>query len=425
MLTNRLFKLLFVVVVLVMPAFANYAPTTSAATPADPGEVINWNRIARRTAVQVAGLSPAHAYIYFSYTQAAVYNAVVAIEGGYQPYKLDLARRPDASVDAAVAAAAHDVLVHYFPAQQAALDADYTASLAAISDGAAKSDGIEVGQDAAAGIIALRQGDGLEVDIGFVMPPPAPGVWQLPPDQTPLTPWVSRMRPFMLEKPDQFRPGPPPDLTSRKWAVEFNEVKNYGGSVSAYRTAEQADVARFWTTHPAVQNNTAFEQVTIQRGLDAMQAARLFAMGNLVSADALIGCWDAKYYYLFWRPRFAVPLADTDGNPATAADPTWTPLVATPPQPEYPAAHGCATSATAEMFTAFLGTNKIDVDLTSTVPGLMHPIRHYERANDLVKEIIDARTWGGLHYRESSIKGTILGRKIAHWTLRRYFLPEN
>ncbi len=422
---NRFFTVLVMLVVLVTPTFTRHPTTARAAVPASPVAVIVWNGIAQRAAITVAKQAGAQSLIAIAFAQAAVYDAVVAIAGGYQPYKLNLTPRPTASVDAAVATAAHDVLIHYFPAQQAALDTDYAYALAAIPDGAAKTDGIAVGQEAAAGIIDLRQGDGLEANIGFTMPAPAPGVWQLPAGVAPQTPWVSKLRPFMLERPDQFRPGPPPDLTSQEWAAEYNEVKTIGRSDSPYRTAEQTDVARFWSTNPIPQYNTAFKQFTLDRGLNAVQAARLFAIGNLVGADALIACFDAKYHYLFWRPQFAIPLGDTDGNPDTVGDPTWKPLLATPNHPEYPAAHGCLTSAEAEVFTAFLDTNRIDIDLMSTVPNLAHPTRHYERVTDLVGEIVNARVWGGIHYRESVVKGVDLGRKVAHWTLQRYFLPES
>jgi hypothetical protein len=315
--------------------------------------------------------------------------------------------------------------VHYFPGQQSALDADYTASLAAIANGPTKDAGIRVGQQAAAGIIAFRQGDGLEADIGFTMPAPAPGVWQLPAGQTPQTPWVSKMRPFMLTSADQFRPGPPPALTSKEWAVEFNEVKTFGRVDSTVRTAEQADIARFFTTNGIVQYNTAYKQVVLDRGLDALQAARLYAMGNLVGADSGIACFDAKYRYLFWRPIFAIQQGDTDGNPATAGDPTWTPLVATPNHPEYVAAHGCFSSAQAEVFAAFLGTEKINIDLTSTVPNLVKTTRHFRTVDDLVDTVINARVWGGIHYRQSAVQGARLGRKVADWTLKRNFQPEH
>lgn len=421
---KRWFLSLATLVALVIATFSITLSPTRAATPASPATVILWNTIAQRTAIQVAKLPQTHSMIAISFAQAAVYDAVVAVAGGYQPYKLSLNLRPGASIDAAVAAAAHGVLLHYFPTQQAALDADYAAALAAISDGAAKDAGIAVGQEAAAGIIALRQGDGFEADIGFAMPSPAPGVWQLPAGQAPQTPWVSRLRPFMLQSPDQFRPGPAPELTSSEWAAEFNEVKTLGRSDSAYRTADQTDIARFWSTNAIVQYNSALKDLTLKRNLGALQAARLFAMGNLVASDALLACFDAKYHELFWRPQFAIPLGDTDGNPDTVGDSSWKPLIATPNHPEYPAAHGCLTSAEAEVFAAFLGTNRIDLDLTSTVPNLVHPTRHYDRVTDLVHEMIDARVWGGVHYRESVIKGVDLGRKVARWTLERYFLPQ-
>jgi hypothetical protein len=359
-----------------------------------------------------------------AFAQAAVYDAVVAIKGGYQPYQVRLARLPDASLDAAVATAAHHVLVHYFPAQQAALDADYAAALAAVPDGAAKVAGVMVGQATATGLIARRQGDGLEANIGFSMPAPGPGVWQLPAGQNAMTPWASKLRPFMLQRPDQFRPDPPAALTSRAWAADFNEIKAIGSLTSASRTAEQTDIARFWTTNPVVQYNAAFEKVALDRGLDALQTARLFAMGNLVGADALIACFDAKYTYLSWRPQFAIPLGESDGNPATVADPAWKPLLGAPPHPEYPSGHGCLTGAEAEVFSTFLGTNRIKIDLTSTAPNLLQPQRHYERVADLTSEVNNARVWGGIHFREATVKGMVVGRKVANWTLKRYFLPE-
>ena len=140
---------------------------------------------------------------------------------------------------------------------------------------------------------------------------------------------------------------------------------------------------------------------------------------------ALIACFDAKYHYLFWRPFSSIPQADTDGNPMTESDPSWAPLLGTPPHPEYPSAHGCLTSAAAEVLAEFLGTNHINIDVPSTIAGLFPNGRHYDSVNDLTKEVIDARVWAGIHYRESDIKGVTLGRKVAHWTLKRYFLPEN
>jgi hypothetical protein len=411
--------LLVLLVGLVLPAAAQPAASASG-----PQTVVEWNRIARRVNFTVGGQNPIAGLVYIAYTQAAVYNAAAAVDGRYQQYKANLARRPDASIDAAIATAAHDVLAHYFPAQKPALDADLANSLAAIPDGTAKVTGRQVGSEAAAGIIALREGDGRNADIGFTMPPPAPGVWQLPAGQSPLTPWLSKFRPFLLQSPDQFRIGPPPELTSAAWAKNYNEVKLMGGTISDYRTPEQSLVARFWGVQPTIQTNLTLERAALTRGLDAMQAARLFAMGNLVGADALVACFDSKYHYLFWRPTFAVPQGDTDGNPATAGDPNWTPLVPNPPHPEYPSAHGCMTGSQAAMYAMFFGTEQIDVDISAVLDG-QEIVRHFNTSEDLRRDVINGRVWGGVHYRESAIKGTVIARQVAHWTLRRYFLPAN
>ena len=400
------------------------AATPARAAPAGSQAVIAWNGIMIRSVVGTPGQvqSPPASFVYAAFAQAAVYNAVVAIEGGYQPYQSALASRPGASADAAVATAAHHILVHYFPLQQAALDADYAASLAAVPAGAAKSAGIEVGAAAAAELIALRQGDGLGANIGFQMPAPVPGIWQLPANVSPLVPWMSRLRPFMMESPNQFRPGPPPALDSPDWAEQYNEVKLYGAG-STVRTAEQETIARFWYSVPLTQFNLAYQQIAGSRGLTALETARLMAMGNMVASDALIGCFDAKYHYLFWRPAFAIPQGDNDGNPDTTGDPFFTTLMPTPAHPEYPSAHGCLTSSQAEVFAKFLGTQHIQVTIPSTDPAISE--RYYAEANHLTEEIIDARVWAGIHYRVSDKTGADLGRKVAHWTLKRYFLPED
>jgi hypothetical protein len=422
---KRCITVIFTLLALATQAFAAFPSHAQEATPASAGSVVGWNGIARRTAIQVAGQSTVHAMTSIAFVQAAVYDAVVAIEGGYKPYQVRLTRVPNASVDAAVATAAHHVLVHYFPTQRAELDADYAAALAAVPDSTAKTAGIAVGQASAAGLIARRQGDGLEADIGFAMPAPAPGVWQLPEGQKPMTPWAAKLRPFLLRSPDQFRPNGPPALSRRAWAEDFNEVKLLGRSDSPLRTAEQTDIARFWTTNPVVQYNAAFEKIVADRGLNAVQAARLFAMGTLVGADALIACFDAKYTYLFWRPQFAIPAGESDNNPATEGDPTWKPLLNAPPHPEYPSGHGCLTGAEAEVFAAFFGTKQIEVDLVSSAPDVVQRQRHYAHVDDLTSEVTNARVWGGIHFRNATLKGMELGRKVAHWTLKRSFQAEN
>jgi hypothetical protein len=393
---------------------AAVVPAAHAAGPSR--SVVDWNVIAQGAAITTGKQAPSEATITIAYVQAAVYDATVAIDGGGRPYGPWQRPRRHASVDAAVATAAHDMLVHLLPAQATTIDTDYATALAAIPEGHAKDSGIAVGHLAAAGIITARQGDGYQTDIGFTMPAPAPGVWQLPAGQAPLTPWISKMRPFMLAAPDQFRPGPPPALSSRAWAREFNEVKAVGGAASTVRTPDETMIARFWTSQAAQQWNTALGQLISNRGFDVDQAARLFATVDLISADAAIGCFDAKYHYLFWRPQFAVPLANTDGNPATTADPTWTPLVATPMHPEYPSAHGCVSTAAADALSAFLGTRRIEIDMPSTVAGT-DPSRHFDTVDEMITEIRNARVWGGLHYRGSTLVGSRLGDQVARWDL--------
>ncbi|HEX2995245.1 MAG TPA: vanadium-dependent haloperoxidase [Anaerolineales bacterium] len=404
----------------VMTAIGPALPAQAAS--ANSESVITWNAITIRTVITLGSKPAPAAFVYGAYAQAAVYNAVVAIEGGYQPYKSALPASPGASVDAAVATAAHDVLLYYFPSQDNALNNDYTADLASIPDGKAKTAGIAVGAAAADELIALRQGDGLNVDIGFSMPSPAPGVWELPADINPMVPWLSQLKPFMLKSPDQFRPGPPPKLNSWTWVKQFNEIQLYGDRYSEVRSPEQTEIARFWSSDAFIQYNLTYQQIATERGLSALQTARLMAMGNMVASDAFIGCFDAKYHYLYWRPAYAIPQGNTDGNARTTADPDFAPLLGTPPHPEYPSAHNCLTASQAEVFTKFLGTRRIKVTIPSTVIGV--PERHYATAHDLTKEIINARVWAGIHYRSSSMAGANLGIKVAQWTLKQYFQPE-
>ena len=403
--------------------------TAAGASPAvggsgvSPASVIAWNRIADNASIAVAKQSPTESAVTLGIVQSAVYNAVVAITGGFQPYGQALSPQPTASVDAAVAAAAHDVLVHYFPDQKADLDKAYNTALGAIADSDAKTSGATLGQASAAATIAARAGDGMFAPSTFTMPAAAPGVWQLPPDQKPLDPWMSDLRPFILASADQFLPGPPPALDSATYATDFNETMSMGGAASSLRTPEQTLIAQFWTAPPVAQYNTAFEGVIADHGMDAMQAARLYAMGNMIGADALTACMNAKYHYLSWRPQFAIPGAADDGNDATTADPKWTPLVKTPTHPEYPSNHACYTTTQAMILANVLGTDNIDLTVTSSVTADGMPSRHYATAADLVSDVFNARIWGGLHFRNSEVVGGLLGNEVVNYALTHDFQP--
>jgi hypothetical protein len=227
----------------------------------------------------------------------------------------------------------------------------------------------------------------------------------------------------MLESGDQFRPPPPPDLTSDEWATDLNEVKDVGGADSTTRTPDQTLIAQFWSTQPTVQINKGYQQLATDRGLDALETARLFAMTSLVAADAAIACFDAKYQYLLWRPFAAVPGAEDDGNDATVADAAWKPLLATPAHPEYPSAHSCITPAAGLVLSRFLDSDQIDLTLSSTVTADTMPTRTYATVEDLANEVMEARIFGGIHYRFSTTVGRALGDQVAEWALERYFRP--
>jgi hypothetical protein len=425
-------------------AIAASTSTTPAAATLPPGNTVaQWNRIAEDTVVG-SGAFQSEGLIYMAYVSAAVYDAVVAIEGGFEPYGPAISAPARASIDAAVIEAAYRTLVNYFPAQAGNLGALYTEALGFVADGTAKNDGQAVGLAAATNIITLRDGDGRMTPIGVTSPfptlPPGPGVWRLtPPFAAPQVPWVGNVRRFVLESPDQFLPDPPPSLQSDEWVEAFNEIKVRGAATSSVRSDEQTDIAKFWSANVIRQFNRVGRDIADARGLSLLESARLAAMVNLVGADALMSALHAKYHYLFWRPVTAIdPSAVTadgfgpvpgydDGNPSTVEQAGWLPLLTTPNHPEYPAAHGVITSAMAEVFSPFLGTNQSGLDIHGFDPagsaGNLDAVRHFDRPSELRHEIVSARLWAGLHYRFSSVAGVVLGRKVAAFDLRHAFRP--
>jgi vanadium-dependent haloperoxidase-like protein len=445
-------------------AVAASAGTHNGAAALPPGNTVSqWNKIAEDIVVG-SGTNLPEGFPYMAYVSAAVYDAVVAIDVGFEPYGPAIDAPADASVDAAVVEAAYRTLWAYFPPEacnptsaayafcvqaRPSLDAFYAQALSAIPDGQAKTDGQAVGLQAANDIIALRSGDGRMTPIGITSSFPTlaagPGAWRLTPPLflAPQTPWLANMRPFVLQSLGQFLPGPPPSLQSHQWVDAFNEIKAYGAANSSVRTTEETAVAKFWSANTVRQYNRVGRDIADARGLGRLETARLAAMINLVGADALMSCFRAKYHYLFWRPVTAIngsldPTAVTndgfgpvpgydDGNPSTLEQPGWRPLLTTPNHPEYPAAHGVITSAMAEVFRTFLGTNHINLDVHGFDPagpaGNLAALQHFDKPNDLRRQIIDARVWAGLHYRFSGVAGVVLGRKVAKYDLRHAFQP--
>jgi hypothetical protein len=400
---------------------ASTATATMTVRAEDPAVIPEWNAIALTTLGADPTKAPQETPLYVGFVQAAVYNAVVGIDGRYEPYRFDGRAPRRASAQAAAVAAAHDVLVTYSPYAQATLDAAYSTSLAQIPDGKAKTRGIAFGTLAANTLIAMRTNDGRNAPVSFTQTP-APGVWRpTPPAFAPMAvPWMGNVIPLMLRSGAQFgEPGPPPALTSDRYTRDFNEVKALGSATSTVRTAAQTSIALFFSGNAAVQFNAALRDQTNVRHLDIVDAARMFAAVDMSEADAIISAWHAKYLYGFWRPITAIQLADTDGNPATTADPTWTPLLTTPPYPDYVSGYSTLTGAFTRALEDVLDTEHLQLALISTaVPGA---VRGYDSGSSLRGDVIDARVWLGIHFRTADTAGVEMGERVADWALDHYF----
>jgi hypothetical protein len=402
------------------------APPSVTAPPAtSPDQVIQWNRILlgilRTPGAQPATVHPTRS---MAILHAAVYDAVNAIAKTNAPYLVDLGAPRHASEPAAAAAAAHAVLVRLYPAQAAALDADLAVSLSHVPDGRAKDQGIRVGEEAAAAILTLRSDDGsAATPIPFV-PGTNPGDYQLTPPafvQPVFTHWPF-VQPFALRTANQFRPAPPPSVTSPTYTDSFDEVKSLGLASSTTRTADQTQIARFWAA--PIQNywNEIAQTAALAHGTTLVQNARLFALLDLTVADSVIAFYDAKYTYHFWRPITAIRAAANDGNPATAGDPNWTPLATTALDPSYPGAHAVVSAAGADVLSTFFGSDSENFAVTSEVlPGVVRGFTSFSAAAD---EASLSRIYAGQHFRFDLVAGQRLGTQVADYVQRNFLLPH-
>jgi hypothetical protein len=315
------------------------------------------------------------------------------------------------------------VLRHYFPESADALAADYAASLAEVNPGAVRDRGVRVGRAAAAAIIRLRADDGRDADISLTVRP-RPGVWRPTPElfADMLVPWLGFVTPLLLRSPTQFAPPGPDPIGSAGYAEDFWEVKYRGALEDSYRTAAQTETALFWNDNAIVQYHAALRDQAARRRLDIVETARMFAIMDSTTADALIGCWRAKYDEPYWRPITAIPKAHNDDNPWTLRDAGWAPLVPTPPYPEYVSGHACITGATTESLSHLFGARHIDLRVTSAVTG---PSRHFATTRTLDRQTMNARTWLGLHFRKAMTDGNALGHDVARYGVRHYFRPAS
>jgi hypothetical protein len=385
-----------------------------------PNVVTDWALIAQQAIVP--GRFPGAQLAYAPLPVVAMYDAAVAIEGGYAPYAAAVSAPDGADETAAVATAAYRVLRTRLPGQASYLDARYESYLAGIPAGQPKADGIQVGEDVAAVVLARRAGDGLDAEVPYVQPAPGPGVFEPVAPTTPVGVFLQFVTPWTLSSPDQVRPDGPLPLSSHEYAEDFIETRDFGRVDSAVRSPAQTDIAYFWADNLYMQLNRTLTRLAVDRGLNVVETARLFAMGLTASADGIIACFDAKYHYMHWRPIHAIGRADTDGNPATEPDPTWTPLLVVPNHPEYPSAHGCGSTATYDTLHAYFGGD-IPITIDSQYPNAVQRVRTYSRFNDITKEIDDARVYAGLHWRHSMRHGDQIGRTVAKHLLDNFFQP--
>jgi hypothetical protein len=372
---------------------------TALGGPAAADVIADWNE--KAVAAGTAARQPTAAHTRsLAMVHLAMFEAVNSIEPRYAPYQTRLSPAPGTSREAAAAAAAHSLLVRMYPEQAEDLGKALQASLGPLPDGPAKTQGIRLGEQAAAAMLAYRPFTTAGVYVPTVLP--VASTW-------------GAVRPFGLRSGSQVRPAAPYALTSREWARDYNEVKTMGAKTGSARSAEQTDIARFWELTGAATYNPLVRQLSEAKGLDVIDNARLFALVAMATADAYIAIFDAKYAYNFWRPVTAIRNGDLDGNDATERDPAWEPIISTPLHPEYPCAHCIIQGSAARVLETLFGDAIPAVALTSrTAPGVT---RRFVKLSDYVAEVIDARVYDGVHYRTSGDVGAAMGRKIGEHVL--------
>ena len=394
-----------------------------AAAPSSFANVItDWDEKALAAVTPMASLSGSNAYLaqrMMAIVHAAMFDAVNSIERRYRPYLAELPAQPTTSKEAAAATAAATVLATVDAKTANEMKAALATYLASIPDGAAKADGVKLGEAVALKVLEARANDGSDAPDSY-RPRTTPGVY-VPTAITISSMWPD-MKPFVIARPSQFRPVPPVSLDSKEWADDYNELKDYGGQSSTKRSAQQTEIARFWLVGPPVAYHPFVRQLVSTKQMDIVDSARFMTLVSVGLTDAIIAVLDAKYHYNFWRPITAIRNGDTDDNPATDRVATWQPIAPTPMHPEYPCAHCIQSGSVAGVVKAVLGSDEIpEIAMTSpTAPGVT---RRWTNMTALTDEIASARIWAGFHYRFSTRVGTNMGRQIGDYVVKSVMQP--
>lgn len=399
-----------------------------AAGPARGDAVTDWNEIAQQAIV--AGRPGPIGAMDSALIQVAVHDAVQAIDRRFEPYHAEV-KGAYGSRSAAAAAAAHAVLVGIYPAQAATLDATYFNYLAA--KGLGNDPGLVVGEKVAALILPLRRSDPVPLPPPFVggtgigqwRPTPSfIGNPPVPPSGAPMAVhWMSGFDPFTLTSPTRFRAAAPPALTSERYRRDYNEVKRLGSFASTHRTPEQTDIAYFYSENFLAQWNRALRGIANRHLHRTGDSARLFALANLATADALITSWDSKKFYFFWRPLTAINEGDNDGNPNTAGDPSWQPLINNPNYPDYTSGANNVTGAMTRTLALFFDRDRLTFEVTSLAPLAVKKTRTYHRFSDAAQDVVNARIYLGIHFRFADTAARRQGQQVAEWASNHFLLP--
>src|SRR5438874_8570923 len=399
------------------------AATMMCAAPSAFANVItDWDEKAVAAVTPLAGLggtTPYMAQRMMAMVHAAMFDAVNSIERRYRPYLVQLPAAATTSKEAAAAAAAATVLATIDAKTAREMRDAIAVYLASIPDGAAKSDGVALGETVAAKVLEARANDGSGAPDAY-RPRTTPGVY-VPTPITINSMWPD-MKPFVMAKGSQFRPKPPIALNSKEWAADYNELKDYGGQNSTKRTAEQTETARFWLVGPPVAYHPFVRKLVTAKQMGVLDSARLMALVAVGLSDAIIAVLDAKYHYNFWRPITAIRNGDNDGNPATDREATWQPIAPTPMHPEYPCAHCVQSGSVAGVVKAVFGTTDIP-EIAMTSPTALGVTHRWTNMTAFTEEIANARIWAGFHYRFSTRVGTQMGYQIGDYAVKTAMQP--